>query len=151
MKFAIKIIITLFLLGTILNNNLMKRKRTQDGGPLSTLNQGQRLDSTNKKYFATMQTDGNFVLYSAGSFNGKGKDNPIWATNTMGKGTAPYKVWMQDDGNLVLYDSKSPIWASNTGGKGKGPYKLLLQDDGNFVLYDSTNAPIWASNTMGKQ
>jgi len=151
MKFAIKIIFALFLLGSVLNTNLMKRKRTQDGGPLSTLNQGVKLESTNKKYFAIMQTDGNFVLYSAGSFNGKRKDNPIWASNTMRKGTGPYKVWMQNDGNLVVYDSKSPIWASNTSGKGKGPYKLLLQDDGNFVLYDSVNAVIWASNTNGKQ
>lgn len=150
MKFFIKIALVLFLFSSVLASSVMKRKRNQDGGPLSTLNQGQRLDATNKKYYAILQADGFLVVFSTGAFNGKGKDNEIWRSNQKNKGKAPYKVWMQDDGNLVIYDASSPIWASQTNGVGKGPYKLLLQDDGNLVVYDSINKSIWASNTMGK-
>lgn len=90
-----------------------------------------------------MQDDGNLVVYSNGS--------PVWASNTNGKGTGPYKLVMQADGNLVVYDSKnSPQWASNTNGKGSGPYQARMQNDCNFVVYDSTNTPYWASNTSGK-
>ena len=38
---------------------------------------------------------------------------PIWTTKTNGKGTGPYKMIMQDDGNLVLLDSlKAKLWES---------------------------------------
>jgi hypothetical protein len=57
-------------------------------------------------------------------------------------------VKMQDDGNLVVYDSTNkPLWASNTNGKGIPPYKYIMQGDGNLVIYDYTNNPLWASNT----
>jgi len=37
-----------------------------------------------------------------------------WAIGTRG-GSAPYTLKMQDDGNLVLYDStSSAVWASGT-------------------------------------
>ena len=115
------------------------------------LSQGQSIESKNKKYFAKMQDDGNFVVYSSSSQNGKGKDNPTWASNTNGKGSGPFRCEMQTDGNLVVYDSNnSPTWASNTNGKGKGPYRTIMQDDGNLVLYDEDNKPLWATNTMGR-
>jgi len=38
----------------------------------------------------------------------------IWSTELPG-GTAPYTLQMQDDGDLMMYDSRSrPIWATNT-------------------------------------
>ena len=44
---------------------------------------------------------------------------------------------VQDDGNLVIYNSsKKAVWASNTQRKGGPPYKTVMQGDGNFVLYD---------------
>lgn len=71
----------------------------------------------------------------------------LWQSNSSNKGVAPYKWIMQEDGNLVIYDSRNlPIWASNTDGKGKAPYRLIMQDDSNLVIYDSKNLPIWASN-----
>jgi hypothetical protein len=60
---------------------------------------------------------------------------------------------MQQDGNLVIYDSTigKPIWASNTNGKGSGgPYKIIMQRDANLVIYDRTGKAIWASNSGGK-
>jgi hypothetical protein len=52
--------------------------------------------------YATMQTDGNFVIYGpAGA--------PLWSTQTNGSGGAILK--MQDDGNLVIY---AEVWQAGT-------------------------------------
>lgn len=52
--------------------------------------------------FATMQGDGNFVVYDAGG-------QPVWATDTSGLPGAELRV--QDDGYLVLYDAgNSVLW-----------------------------------------
>jgi hypothetical protein len=57
-------------------------------------------------FVATMQSDGNFVVYDLGSV-------PRFASNTSGHAGA-YLV-MQPDGNLVVYSSANvPLWASNT-------------------------------------
>ena len=88
-----------------------------------------------------MQTDGNFVIYQnaasrapiwATGTNGKGMTVPacyaagrqsggVWIVGgTLGqrttkRGTAPFTLVMQDDGNLVVYDSaKRAVWVSNT-------------------------------------
>jgi hypothetical protein len=53
-----------------------------------------------------MQTDGNFVVYSAAS-------TALWQAKTSGNAGA-YLV-MQTDGNLVVYSpSGSPLWSSGT-------------------------------------
>ena len=88
----------------------------------------------------------------------KGSANDaIWAAGTRGKGTAPWKLKLQDwDLHLVLYDKNSNAqWATGVY-KGKngnewginGGY-LLVQDDGNLVLYDSNNKKMWESETSG--
>jgi len=60
-----------------------------------------------------------------------------------------YRLVMQGDGNLVMYDNSSDasIWASNTGGSGEGPFRAVVQNDGNFVIYDGQNKSIWATGT----
>lgn len=137
--------------------NIQVRKNTAKSSLSSLMKQkelttNQFLESKNKEYIARMQDDGNFVLYSKGASNGRGKDNPTWASNTDRKGKGPYRVAMQEDGNLVLYDADNkPTWASNTNGKGTGPYRVVMQDDGNLVVYDSKDSPIWASNTYRKK
>lgn len=58
-------------------------------------------DST-RAGFATMQGDGNFVVYDA-------VGQPVWATDTAGLPGAELRV--QDDGRIVLYDSGGgAIW-----------------------------------------
>jgi hypothetical protein len=61
-----------------------------------------------------------------------------------------YRIAMQVDGNLVLYDDQEnrPIWATNT--SGTDGYVVIFQTDGNIVLYDRFKRPLWASNTQGK-
>ncbi len=145
-----KLATSIILLTTLLQVTNPLKLNTHNSA--DTLNENERLDSSSQKYFAILQGDGNFVIYSTGSTNGRGKDHRIWSTNTMGKGTTPRKVVMQKDGNLVLYDAtNSPKWASNTNGRGAQPYNLIMQDDGNLVIYAQGNKPVWASNTMGKK
>ena len=53
---------------------------------------------------AEVQTDGNFVLYTA--------DKPVWHTDTKGK--KDVKLVLQDDRNLVLYAADGVAWSSKT-------------------------------------
>ncbi|MDN3354096.1 CHAP domain-containing protein [Actinomadura sp. DC4] len=56
---------------------------------------------------ATVQGDGNFVLYAGGG--------AVWTTYTGGRG--PSYLVVQGDGNVVLYKTAGgSTWASNTGG-----------------------------------
>jgi hypothetical protein len=56
---------------------------------------------------ATLQTDGNLVIYSDPSPAG-----PLWASNTDNHPTDV--MYLQPDGNLVIYDNGRVLWASNT-------------------------------------
>jgi hypothetical protein len=113
--------------------------RISSGTTAGYLTEGQRLVAANGKYYAEMQTDGNFVIYDQ---NG----TPIWATGTNGRGSHPYKLAMQADSNLVVYGGTAPLWASGPR-SGTAPYTLVMQNDANLVIYDTSHA-IWASNTQ---
>ncbi|NQX03849.1 hypothetical protein HQQ82_03445 [Rathayibacter sp. VKM Ac-2856] len=96
---------------------------------------GSLLRSANGVYRAVMQGDGNFVV--------SGRSGPIWSTGTSGEGSsfnlyddglmavvsgsgigtwivtpgagavAPFRLVMQDDGNLVEYDGRNrAVWSS---------------------------------------
>ena len=61
-----------------------------------------------------------------------------WASTTSGAGN-----WlvMQDDGNLVVYNSaSSPWWSSRTAPRSGA--RLVMQDDGNLVIYQGST-PVW--------
>ena len=42
-------------------------------------------------------------------------------------GDGRFKMVVQGDGNLVVYQNNRPIWASNTSGKGSPSFKLAMQ------------------------
>jgi hypothetical protein len=59
-----------------------------------------------------------------------------------------YRLIMQADGNLVVYNSSSqPLWSSNTGGQ--AVRECLMQADGNLVIYKTNGQALWSSNTGG--
>lgn len=60
-----------------------------------------------------------------------------------------YKLVMQFDGNLVLYNvtKGTAVWNSGTGGN-PGAYGSF-QTDGNLVVYTPDRQPLWASYTNG--
>lgn len=100
-----------------------------------TLYANDKLVSTDGRFTAIMQTDGNFVVY----YNGHGA---LWSSGTNGN-TGAYVV-LQADGNLVVRRSNgTAAWASNTSGSG---LYLTMQTDGNLVMYGSGGA-YWSSGT----
>ena len=66
----------------------------------------------------------------------------LWSSATQGHPGA--RVFMQGDGNLVVYASSgAALWNSGTGGSSAN--RLEVQDDANLVLYGS--AAVWSSGT----
>lgn len=75
-----------------------------------------------------------------------------------------YILWMQPDGNLVMYQSKNTngydvnaegengivIWASDQGVKGPGPWTAGFQVDTNFVVRDNGGTTRWESQTNNR-
>lgn len=67
--------------------------------------------SKSKNYFAVVEPAGDFSIYVSSHFC---KENKIWSTKTEGKGSAPYQLGVQDDGDIVLYDGKmTKLWHPN--------------------------------------
>ncbi|HEX7166703.1 MAG TPA: hypothetical protein VF230_06960 [Acidimicrobiales bacterium] len=105
-------------------------------GTNATLQVEDRLVSTDGRFHAVMQGDGNFVLYQ----NGVGA---LWSTGTQNNPGA--RIVMQGDGNLVVYRTNgTAAWASSTFGSG---HALVMQTDGNLVMYRAAGGAVWASNT----
>ncbi len=100
----------------------------------------------NGQYFARMmQNDGNFVLYNDRGFS---SNNAVWDSKTSGKGQGPFRLIMQEDGHLVIYDrNNQPTWGNGTYNKGIQDGCLIMQDDRILVLYDKYGKPHWATNT----
>lgn len=57
-----------------------------------------------------------------------------------------YRLILQADGNLVLYNNSTAIW--NSGTTGVREPVLILQADGNLVLYAKGSKPVWNSGTV---
>lgn len=111
-----------------------------------------------------LQTDGNLVIYSLGGV-------ALWSTSTilipgglsyvnartsttahllmnqqLQTANKLFRLVMQGDGNLVLYNQNNlPVWATGTD-KNPGAF-FDLQADGNMVIYNKDSKPIWSSGT----
>jgi surface antigen len=108
-----------------------------------TLSAGQTLSaddfllSSDGRYEAIMQGDGNFVLYLANQMG----INALWSTSTAGKPGSTLQ--MQGDGNLVVYTAgSSAVWSSSTN-PSTGD-RLVMQSDANLVIYSGCGTAIWA-------
>jgi hypothetical protein len=55
-----------------------------------------------------MKANGNFVIYATYDWR---PFNIKWSSNTNGQGVGPYKVVMQDVGNLVIYEVHKILWS----------------------------------------
>jgi surface antigen len=146
-----------------------------------------------------VQDDGNVVVYDAnavahwaigarGAVTGgiyigtdhRNSDQWLYANQYLKSSDGRYVLYMQQDGNLVLWSPGGRIlWTSGSGGRtgvvgvlqqddgnlviygngaiwatnklSSGTFEMILQDDGNLVVYNTTNgAAIWASNTAGE-
>jgi len=61
-----------------------------------------------------------------------------------------YRLIMQTDGNLVLYQRPgyNPIWHSQT--YGNPGAEVVMQSDGNLVIYAPGRGAIWGTRTAGR-
>jgi hypothetical protein len=71
--------------------------------------------------------------------------------DTLRSANGLYGLFMQGDGNLVLYSGTAAVWATDTWTLPSWlqPNRADMQDDGNFVLYNDANFASWASGTDG--
>ncbi len=73
----------------------------------------------------------------------------LWASNTHGKGHRPFRLAMQGDNHLVIYDAHNhPTWASQTCNHGVDGAYLVMQDDGNCVVYDGARKVMSTANKI---
>ena len=115
-----------------------------------SLTNGQRLTSPNKLFFAVMQGDDNFLVYSY-DLNFFPYQGILYNAGTQNNGGIA-RATMQPDGNFVIYANQKVLFASHTHWsynsmtqeQAKGSY-LVMQDDGNLVLYTEDNQPLWAT------
>lgn len=70
---------------------------------------------------------------------------PLGADRELTSPSGEFRLIMQTDGNVVLYDGDdNPLWSSGT--QGNPESYLVMQGDGNLVVY-TDGQPIWASGT----
>jgi surface antigen len=103
---------------------------------------------------ATMQTDGNFVVYTS-------TGTALWQSGTGGS-SGTFTLNLQNNGNLVLKQNGIAIWTrqsslsagspDQTLSSGQsiwspnGSYELLMQTNGNLVEYGPSGA-VWGTGT----
>ena len=88
--------------------------------PGDALGNGQMLTSSNGRFALCMETDGNLVVYSG--------SKPIWASRTNHTGGQPFRLVMQEDNNLCVYDeSGACTWDSQTSQCGKAGAWVTMQ------------------------
>ncbi|KZX21235.1 hypothetical protein [Rathayibacter tanaceti] len=100
--------------------------------PGQSLTAGQQLTADASR--ATMQSDGNFVIYTSGQ--------PQWSTETTGAGN---RLEMQRDGNAVIYGADGSVkWSSGTAGNPGA--QMTLTPRGVLVIGGSQTEPLWSSS-----
>lgn len=108
-----------------------------DGEHNDYLLTGEALFSKNGNYSLVYESDGSLVIYALT----KGKE-PIWSVPEKGQRRKGGRLYMQPDGNLVIYDIHGyPLWSSNTSGFREA--SLILEDSGKLVIYDKDGQSIW--------
>ncbi|WP_018970285.1 immunoglobulin-like domain-containing protein [Rubritalea marina] len=155
----------------------------------NSLIQGESLIAMSNQFALSLNADGNVVL------NDRNSNEVLWSTNTEGSTASQFilhqhgelalyddfgqplwnsqttteaapRVYLLDDGTLVLFDGDTPVWMmgryrDRLGANeslelnqrlysANGTFRFTFQGDGNLVLRDQVNATVvWASGTDG--
>lgn len=77
-----------------------------------------------------------------------GQNEKLRVSEELRSTSGQYTLRMQDDGNLVVYDSQGKgLWSSDT--VGSGAVECVLQGDGNLLLKDRNGRAVWTTSTEG--
>lgn len=93
-----------------------------------------------------------FMLWIGGDANSANlySDQVIYKGQTLSSDDGRYRLVMQDDGNLVYYNTSTSNWkfrwATFTQNRG---HLAVMQEDGNFVVYDLNWNAVWQTSTNG--
>jgi hypothetical protein len=76
--------------------------------------------------------------------------NQLWQTGkTSNSGDKTYRIVMQTDNNLVIYDSvNSAIWDTSTYDKGYIDCFIQINNNGNLAMHQSDGSIVWQTNTV---
>lgn len=111
-----------------------------DGDQNDYLLTGEALFSKSGNYSLVYESDGRLVIYDLA----EGR-KPIWTVPDKRERSKGGRLYMQPDGNLVIYDIHGyPLWSSQT--EGHPEATLILEDRGSLVIYDKGGRPIWQSS-----
>lgn len=113
---------------TQLKNNLGHNLRAG-----SVIEEGDYMQSSNKRFRFICQGDGNMVVY-----DDHGNGRVVWASRTDGWGSAPFRIRVHEEGYFGLHQSDGEQVAGFGHYLG-GMCSLVLQDDGNLVLLQEPN------------
>ncbi len=110
------------------------------------LSENSPYHSDEGNFFFLVQDDGNLVIFEKSAGSGIHKDKPIWSSSTNKRGTKPYLLVIEKNGDLVLYDSNwTHLWNPSTIQKGIAPFRLHLSNEGILTLIDGNENIIWDS------
>ena len=77
-----------------------------------------------------------------------GQNEKLKASEELKSENGKYKLVLQGDGNLVVYESQGKaLWNSDT--LGSGAIECVMQSDGNLVLKHRNGRVVWATGTHG--
>ncbi|KAM0200474.1 hypothetical protein ACHAQI_011675 [Fusarium lateritium] len=119
--------------------------------PGDRLNNGEWL-LTNNSLFSEdgsvelrMQEDGKLAVYHGEHCAWQSSDEQDWDM---------HGVLMQEDGNLVIYNTPGKdlaTWNTGTYGEGDNSTTLVVQNDGNVVLYNAGEVHIWDAASVKEE
>lgn len=81
------------------------------------------------------------------------KSKLVWESGSKSRHpvSAPFRLVLQKNGDMVAYDSSSrAFWSTDTANCGPGPFTLAMRDDGYCVLYDGGWKALWATNSKSQ-
>jgi len=117
---------------TLISNTNTNSISSADGTQLASPSCGTKL---------TLGDNGNV------EFSDVHNGSTYWSPKTAGKGNGPFRLTMQNDGDLVLTDAdSSSIWNSGTAGQGCAPYSLKVRDVAKLSVVDCNGETLWPKN-----
>lgn len=105
------------------------------------LSTGQTVRLQNGQYDLALRSSGECALYKLGV-------KPLFSFSAAG--SAARFLYLQTDGNLVLYNSTLSVALWSSGTAGFPGAKLTFNDSGNLVITSAAGLRLWGANTAAK-